>query len=331
MMLSRKLIFAIGAGTVGASAIATLIYLHNTMSVESAPVQVTTEQVGQGSPVAPTAPPQPRVAEAGQKARLDWTKEYDGSSDYFDFVSKAAKAAFDGDSRAALYVSKALYICSPIQKEYANSSDPQSDFDAHWAARSHAPQWVVDKARKDFQSCVGFIKNDAFAGLPERPGGYNSIRYWMERSADDPVAQALQAGSAIADANYEKSSDAHAKSFESAQKSINSAIASRDPAALFQVGQLLSDGHASNDPLQGFALSIAACNLGYDCSVNNAELFRGCAAQGQCQPGTNYVDIIKKAVGDDGYAQAYARAQQIQDAMARDDMNALQKFIQLKR
>jgi hypothetical protein len=330
-MLSRSTLFAIGAGAVGASAIATLTYLHYTRSVETARVQVATEQVGQVSSVAPTTPPQPKAVEAGPKARLEWTREYSATNNYFNFVAAAAEAAFNGDSKAALYISKALYICSPIQKEYANSSDPQSEFDTHWAARSHAPQWVVEKARKDFQACVGFIKGDAFAGLPARPGGYNSIRYWMEKSANDPVAQALQAGSAIADTNYEKSSVANAKSFDSAQKSINSAIASRDPAALFQVGQLLSDGHASSDPLQGFALSIAACNLGYDCTVNNTELFRGCAAQGQCPPGITYADVIRKAVGNEGYAQAYALAQQIQDAMARDDVAALRAFVQLKR
>jgi len=330
MMLSRKRLCVI-AGALGASAIAALLYLHDTRSVETAPVQLAAEQVGQGSQVAPTTPPQPKVAEAGPKARLDWMKEYSATKNYFDFVAAAAEAAFNGDSKAALYISKALYICSPIQKEYANSSDPQSDFDTHWAARSHAPQWVVDKARKDFQSCVGFIKGDAFASLPERPGGYDSIGYWIEKSAKDPVAQALQAGSAIAATNYEKSSDVNAKSLESAQKSINSAIASRDPAALFQVGQLLSDGHASSDPLQGFALSIAACNLGYDCTASNPELFRGCAAQGQCPPGITYADVIRTAVGNEGYAQAYARAQQIQDAIARDDSIALQKFVLLKQ
>jgi hypothetical protein len=106
---------------------------------------------------------------------------------------------------------------------------------------------------------------------------------------------------------------------------------SRDPAALFQVGRLLSDGNASSDPLQGFALSIAACNMGYDCSTNNSDIFHGCATQGQCPLGATYADTIKKLVGEEGYAQAYARAQQIQDAMARDDINALHQFGQLKR
>lgn len=330
MMLSRKRLFVI-AGALGASAIAILIYSHNARKVGHASAQVLTEQsVNSALPDALMTSAQTVVANGLPRAERDWAKEYNATGNYFDFVRNAAKRAFDGDSRAALYISKALYVCSPIKTEYANSRDPQSDFDAHWAARSRAPQWVLDKARKDFQSCVGFIKNDAFADLPTRQGGYNSIRYWTDKASNDPVAQGLQAGSFIANANYEKSDDAKAQSLDSAQKSIDSAVASQDPAALFQVGQLLSDGHASSDRLQGFALSIAACNLGYDCSANNAELFRGCAAQGQCQLGINYADVIKKAVGEEGYAQAYARAQQIQDAIARDDKDAVQKFVQIK-
>jgi hypothetical protein len=261
----------------------------------------------------------------------NWEKEYNDTRNYFDFVSKAARKAFDGDGRAALYISKALYVCLPIAKQYANSTDPEADFNAHWAGMTKAPQWVSEKARKDFQSCVGFIKGDAFAGLPDRPGGYSSIRYWTDEASkdSDPLAQSFQAGSDISEVAFAKSSDSSAKSLVSAQAAINSAVESKDPAALFQVGQLLSDGHASSDPLQGFAVSIAACDLGYDCTASNAELFHGCVTQGTCPPGISYSDIVKKAVGADGYVQAYARAQQIEEAMARGDTSAVQQFVQL--
>jgi len=152
-----------------------------------------------------------------------------------------------------------------------------------------------------------------------------------EAAADnDPIAQSLQAGTAISNTFLEKSSDANAKSMESAQLAINNAVASKDPTALFQVGRLLSDGHASNDPLQGFAVSIAACDLGYDCTANNPDIGNGCVAQGTCPPGMNYSDVIKKVVGVDGYTQAYALAQQLEGAMARNDSNAVRQFIQLK-
>jgi hypothetical protein len=329
MILPRKALFVVACGLVGALAIAILVY--SARSIETPSVQVRVKRPEKPASLnAPTDSGQNIDTRRSARANRDWGREYGETTNYFGFVSKAAKAALDGDARAALYVSKALYLCLPI-KMYANSTNPPSDFGAYSAAHSHAPQWVLDKARKDFQSCAGFINNDAFADLPERPGGYNSIAYWTDKAANDPVAQALQAGAAIANTNFEKSSDVNAKSLDSAQQSINGAIASRDPTALFQVGQLLSDGHASSDPLQGFALSIAACNLGYDCSANNDELFHGCAARGQCPPGMSYADIVRKAIGDEGYAQAYARAQQIQDAMARDDTNALQQFVQLKR
>jgi hypothetical protein len=266
------------------------------------------------------------------KVEIDWDKKYAETNDYFAFVSSAAQKALDGDGRAALYIYKALTTCKPIAKQYAHSVDPEADFNAFWASMTKASSGDVDRARKDFQHCFGFIKGDAFAGLPERPGGYVSVRFWVDQASKDgdPIAQTIEAAGAIGTTTFEKSSEANSKSMESAQVALNNAVASKDPAALFQIGQLLSDGHASSDRLQGFAVSIAACNMGYDCTANNVELFRGCVARGECPPGISYADVIKQAVGDAGYAQAYARAQQLQDAMARDDTGLIQKFVQLK-
>ena len=277
------------------------------------------------------SPPVLTSASTKPNPQITWEKQFADTTNYFDFVSKAANKAYEGDGRAAFFISKALYQCMPIARQYAHSANPEADFTAYWATMTKAPQWVLDKAQKDFRSCVGFIKGDAFAGLPERPQGYNSSGYWMDKAAasDDPVAQALKAGDAISNTDLERSSSVSAKSLASAQLAINSAVASKDPAAMFQVGQLLSDGHASNDPLQGFAVSIAACDLGYNCTASNEELFRGCAAQGTCPAGMNYADVIKAAVGEDGYAKAYARAQQLEDAMNRGDKDAIEKFLQI--
>jgi hypothetical protein len=59
-------------------------------------------------------------------------------------------------------------------------------------------------------------------------------------------------------------------------------------------------------------------------------LFNDCAALGTCAAGLNYADIINLTIGDDGYAQAYARAQQIQEAIDRRDTKTLEQFAQLK-
>jgi hypothetical protein len=194
-------------------------------------------------------PPAKTQANSG----VDWEREFNASSDYFSFVSKAARKAYEGDGRAAVFISKALYLCLPIMREYSDSKDPQSDFDTGWSARIKAPQWVMEKARKDFQICAGFLKADAFAGLPERAGNYYSVRYWSDESLkdDDPIAQAQEAGDDVVRNIVEKSGDANSKYLEYAQLSINKAVASQDPAALFQVGLLLSTASQVTIPYKG--------------------------------------------------------------------------------
>ena len=96
---------------------------------------------------------------------------------------------------------------------------------------------------------------------------------------------------------------------------IDSAVGSGNPDALFQAGTILSNGYGI-DALQGFALSIAACDLGYDCSAEtNPTYFGFCVAAGKCPPGTSFADVVTKSVGADGYATAYERAQQIENAL----------------
>jgi hypothetical protein len=332
MNLSRKHLLIAGILICAASAIVAFIHFQGVPVTTEVRAITTNPALPQSSATSVSATKKP-VVKAQADSAVDWEREFNVSSDYFSFVSKAARKAYAGDGRAALFISKALYLCLPIMREYSNSKDPQSDFDAGWSARTKAPQWILERARKDFQTCAGFLKADAFSGLPDRTDGYKSVRYWSDESIKDgdASAQVQQAEDDIAKTVLEKSSDAKAKHFQSAQLAIDRAVGSQDPAALFQVGQLLSSGHASNDPLQGFALSIAACNLGYDCTTTNAVLFNDCAALNTCAAGMNYADIIKQAVGENGYAQAYARAQQIQEAMARGDTETVKQFAQLKR
>jgi hypothetical protein len=333
MMSRKKLSLVLSTCVLAAIAVAIVIHIRDSSGVAAVRQENSVQSPAPDLVPAAAVPVRKESAAALENADIDWAKEYNDTSDYFSFVSKAARKAYEGDGRAALYISKALNLCMPTARQYALSVDPEADFNAHWAStNAKAPQWALDRARSDFKSCRGFIKGDAFAGLPDRPGGYTSSVYWVNQAAadNDPVAQSLQAGEAISKTFFEKSSDSNATSMESAQLAINKAVASKDPAALFQVGRLLADGHASSDPLQGFAVSIAACDLGYDCTVDNPAIGNGCVAQGTCPPGMNYSDVIKKAVGVDGYSQAYARAQQLEDAMARNDSDAVQQLIQLK-
>lgn len=135
------------------------------------------------SPVRHATPPP-----ALPPAAADLNKDFHVSSDYFDFVSKTARRAFDGDGRAALYISKALQTCMVVTKLYGHSNDPEAAFSAAWAAQPNAPSWLIDNARSDFHACHGFFNGDAFVTLPDRPGGYSSSSYWMDRAYKDKDA-----------------------------------------------------------------------------------------------------------------------------------------------
>src|ERR1700720_4436777 len=125
--MTRKSLLLLGSGLVTAFAVAMLV--QSLGKVENPSVHVHIQQPAE-SVNAPTGSPQALASKLSPEIRTDWVKGYSETNNYFDFVAAAADAAFNGDNKAALYISKALYICSPIQMQYAHSSDPQSDFEA---------------------------------------------------------------------------------------------------------------------------------------------------------------------------------------------------------
>jgi hypothetical protein len=283
-------------------------------------------------------PPARAGPAAGQSAPVsrspiqDWGKAFYSANDYFDFVISATKSAVDGDGRAAFYISEAVSKCSLIVALYGRTSDPEAAFNAEWNDRPHAPVWVVDKARNDFRLCSGFLKGNAFKDLPERAGGYDG-KYWLDQAYNDgdPLAQIVHAAGQLGKANSPNSSTGDVALIQAAQTDINNAVASADPKALFKIGTLISNGHGM-DPIQGFAVSLAACDLGYDCAAasSNDDIFGACVLSSSCAPGLSFSDIVVQSVGEVGYAEAYSRAQQFEDALRRGDMNAVQTFVQLR-
>jgi len=323
MLRSRNLILI-------ATALAVLLFSMQRMvsrkSVNPALSPTKLPAQGQRATAAPQRSPLHRSSNS-----VDWGKDFDASGEYFQFVAKAARSAVEGDGRAAFYVAKALRTCMVNTHLYQNSPDPESAFDATWAEQPNAPSWLVDKERKTFQSCEGFLKGDPFLDLPNRPGGYNSTNYWMDLaySDGDPLALASHAGTAVAKSAMVMPPDKSAASIQEAQLDINEAAMSGDPGALFQIGRIISNGHGA-DPIQGFAVSLAACEMGYDCTTNNSDgPFAGCMAASMCAPGLSYADVVTKSVGPDGYATAYAQAQQLEDSLARGDMDTVLKFVKL--
>ena len=257
-----------------------------------------------------------------------WDTTFKASGDYFTFVLKAAKPAYEGNGKAAYYISKALQKCSMIVAIYGSERDPDAALTSQLA---NAPLWAVEMQRKDMQLCRRFLNGNAFEGLPTTSDtSYNKSSYWMElayRDAD-PTAQAYHAASMISQsANSPESSRS---SFQSAQQDINIAALAGEPAAIFEIGTIISNGFG-RDPIQGFALSLAACDLGYDCAAaSNQDYFGACVAAGNCPPGATFSDVVTRSVGVQGYADAYARAQQIKEAISRGDQDEILEYVKLR-
>jgi hypothetical protein len=270
------------------------------------------------------------------RPKVDWKNEFRTSTNYFPLLAKAAKAALEGDGRAAYYVSRKWLECESFARQYGSVERPEEKFNEDMKSYVYAPPELIENDRKRFQACAGFYKlndptgNDVFADLPNREGGYRSVQFWMDLAYqnNDPVAQTVHAALAVS-----ATSPNSAGQIQVAQTDLNRAIASGDPDALFYAGMIITNG-LSTDHVEGFALSLAACDLGHDCTAANSSgtdiPFGDCVVAGTCAPGTVFADWVTKNIGAEGYAQAYARAQQIEDALARGDSNALQQLAKLK-
>ena len=254
-------------------------------------------------------------------------------SDFYKVVSDNARAALDGNGRAALHVYQALKVCQLVVALYGKTSDPKNAFDTHWANTPNAPPWVIDKSREEFQACSGFFSGNPFVELPDQSSDYDSSGYWLKLAYEDgdPVAQSIMAGANLARSTMEKVAERRDEAFDSAQSDINQAAITGDPEALFHIGSQISNGYGV-DPIEGFAVSLAACQLGYDCSAkNNEAIFGSCVDAGGCAPGINFTDIVVQSIGSNGYVAADRRAQELISALSIGDAATIQQFVRLKK
>jgi hypothetical protein len=110
---------------------------------------------------------------AGTRANSD--RIHTSLGDDFGFVASSAKKALDGDGKAALQIGDVLGKCMWIMHQYRDKQDPQAAFESDLEGQK-SPEWIKDRMRTKFLECRDFIQGNPFAGLPDRPGGYESMR-----------------------------------------------------------------------------------------------------------------------------------------------------------
>lgn len=259
-------------------------------------------------------------------ATQDWRSQFAASPDLFAFVKRAVNPGIHGDGYAALYVERALIKCSTAVAEFG-SNNPDAALQKFVLAHTNGPI-ARNRIRRYFDLCKGFFKGNTFATLPARKGGYFSYSYWMNEAHKDhnPVAEVAHVATLLPATG----NGTDHRAIESADRTLASVVASGEPQAVFNAGLLLVNSHGS-DLIRAFAVSMAGCDLGYDCSANNQRFYGNCAQAGTCAPGMDFADTVTQAVGPAGYAKAYELAQQLKFAIARGDTATVEQFTQLKR
>lgn len=269
-------------------------------------------------------------------AAPDWRSLFSSSDDLFAFVKRAAGPAYHGDGNAALYVARAAEICQLEVALYGHMADPQAAVQNSFSGGKY--EFVVEKQERNLDLCKGFFSADgkklfnesAFSSLPPKSGwGYLSFTYWLNQAYRDgnPVAQVIHVGNALPGIG----NGTDDKVVSEAQSTLVIAVTTGNPEAVFRTGFLMLSGGHGASATDAYAIAIAGCDLGYDCSTDNPLIFGDCAQAGNCPSGEDFQDWATKQIGAPGYARAYELAQQLELAIARGDNAVVAKLVVLSK
>lgn len=253
----------------------------------------------------------------------DWKAQFTSSADYLQFVKAALPAAKAGDGRAAYYIGQAMFKCGPIIAAARRGGDPEAYVQQQLASlHPGIEQAIKDEHEAKARRCFGLAKENAVDGLPE------TLAYWQAQAAKagDPLAQADVAAQAAAEISVDPRmpEDVRAAKLKIVQDNLRAVVESGDPTALFRAGMLMANPQLTTDALRGVSVALAACDLGLDCTAANPDmLFHDCAVSGRCPPGMEWPQELQSSMGQEGYAQLYARAQQVVTAARAHDWNAV--------
>jgi hypothetical protein len=246
----------------------------------------------------------------------DWVAQFHAAgSAHFEFVKRAARAAFEGDGAALYYVGRAVARCEETNALYEHADDA----DEAVAHLSYAPA-LLERERQEYLDCRRFRAEDPFKSLPERAGGYPAS-YWHSRAVATgyPVAMVEAALDSRGDGT---------------PYLIATALATGNPEAMLLFGrtQAALTASSGSGSINAAAWVLAACRNGADCSSGNEELgipTCGSRAEIGCAQGYTAIDELTASLNSQALEQANLLAQDIQASLQQHDPGQLQKYVAL--
>ncbi len=263
-----------------------------------------------------------------------WRSRYGNSADYYSFAREAAEAALAGDTKAQYYLSQALTACHVAVGLTAPYKEGtlEAAIEASLAELPGLSEIGRRKIRSRVMRCEGFFDADALAELP-LPEQARSHEFWLDRAAaaNEPLALMDQAIDSAVRLGATDDADTKSDLRAGILDAVRVAVESREAAALAKIGTLYSmRGLARKPSAQGPAWMMAACTLGYDCTMRNPDILgRGCETSGLCG-GATLMDIYQRDLGDTTFASAYAASQDIVYKVEQGDWEGLRQYLEMR-
>jgi hypothetical protein len=275
----------------------------------------------------------PSKAVAAITGKTDWSTAYQRRQDALDFITGAAKSALHGDGEAAYFVARSIERCYGRERDVWNAPDPEAAFASKWA-RYPDEHFAMANDRNAMEDCLRYVREDAFAGLPDAGSSYRDPGFWHDLAYKDGNPKALArhtqtALSALPDAR----SDRDTPILDQAETDIQKIMSSGDTAAMFDLGLVFDAPDIRTSGFQGLEIRLAACEMGFDCTTNNPALREtlGCFGTDTCAGINEFQDILRRDLPPAIYAAIDARAQALADAVRRGDTATLQQLVRIRR
>ena len=306
------------------AAVGGAVYLLRDATEEAPPAKAQSHDPSETTVVVVNAPPTSAPKpDAGPKATTAT------SSDPFELIRGLAKTAYDGDGRAQYVISRELDRCElNLQMIRKQSGDPEAFIwslpDSSW------PQPMKEAVIAEVRRCIRLLKEDPFAELPPRQGGY-TVKYWMDRSvdADYPLAVAERSlkvwGRKTEGGSFPQRADP-----ESLSK-LTKAMATGDPEIALTIGFHQSMYEDPARKTSASAWMLAACRLGADCSTNSRSVpFWMCYDPNYpaCSVDANVELMVSSALTPAAYGEAYSQSQAIEEALRSRDPDTIRKLLE---
>jgi len=271
-----------------------------------------------------------RIDSIREGAAPQWSQKLAQSDDLGLFVRDASIAAEKGDPDAAWLVAETIRKCGLVVSSIRKGGDEQA-YLALVTSKFTTPQQTAEFSTT-FRRCQALATDPAFADWDQQAGGKMLAKYWetLARNLNSPMAQADAVIQQASSLTFRTSPEETAKTAEQLRNSARQVIKSRDPEALFTLGMRLANADMSKDPTYGFALALAACDLGYDCSGHNGRNpWAACDSTATCTPDRTFRDLAEEMLSAEQYAATHALAEEYKDALGRGMFGDLDKFVAL--